>query len=114
MAASDYGILVELEINSKTMWTRYTLTFLMRACEYTISVLIFGKVIQSKSRSNSVGETSTVQMGTFVEEKTTNATKYQPGDEEIECLKASRERNPRVRFSEGHEFTKQVRIKNDE
>lgn len=87
MAASDYGILVELEINSTTMWTRYTLTFLMRACEYIISVLIFGTVIQTKSRSNSVGVTSTVQMGTFVEDKTTKTTKYQPGDEEIESLK---------------------------
>ena len=71
MAASDYGIFVELEINSKTLWTRYALMFLSRSCDFAIAVLIFGAVIRTKSREHSVGEVSTVQLGTFAEVKAT-------------------------------------------
>lgn len=45
LAASDYGILMELEINKKTMWSRYVFIFLLRICEFFIVVIIFGIVI---------------------------------------------------------------------
>ena len=63
---------MELEINKKTMWSRYVFIFLLRICEFFIVVIIFGIVIQTKSRKNSVEDVSTVQLGTFAEEVTMN------------------------------------------
>ena len=68
LAASDYGIFVELEINEKTIWRRYAFMFLLRSCEFAIVALIFGIVVRTKSRRRSVADVSTVQLGAFFEE----------------------------------------------
>lgn len=71
LAASEYGIFVEVEINKETMWIRYAIMFLLRSSELSIVVLIFGIVIRTKSRGGSVEDAPTVQLGTFVEDTTT-------------------------------------------
>ena len=71
LAASEYGIFVGVQIKKETMWIRYTLMFLLRSCELSIVVLIFGIVIRTKSRGGSVEDAPTVQLGTFTEDTTT-------------------------------------------
>ena len=54
------------------MWSRYVFMSLLRICEFFIVVTIFGIVIRTKSRRNSVEDVSTVQLGTFAEQVTMN------------------------------------------
>ena len=73
LAASDYGIFVELEISGETMWSRYSIKFLLQSCDLAISVLIFGIVVRTKTRSCSVDDAPPFQLGTFAED---TASKY--------------------------------------
>lgn len=70
MAASHYGIIVELKITERRKWSKYTILFLLRSCEYTIMVIIFGIVIRTKSRRSSVNDAPSIKLGTFEEDVT--------------------------------------------
>lgn len=70
LAASSYGIIVELEITEHTKWSRYAILCLLQSCELAIMVVIFGIVIRSKSRRSTADDALTLQLGTF--DKTNN------------------------------------------
>ena len=69
LAASDYGMFSEIEITEKTIWSRYTIIFLLSSCRFAIVILIFVIVIRTKSGKSSVDDAPMVQLGTFTEEE---------------------------------------------
>ena len=65
LAASGYGIIVELEVTEQAKWSRYAILCLLKSCDLAIMVVIFGIVIRSKSRGSTVDDAPTLQLGTF-------------------------------------------------
>ena len=70
LAASGYGIFVELEITEHTKWSRYAILCLLQSCDLAIMVVIFGIVIRSKFRRSTIDDAPTLHLGTF--DKTSN------------------------------------------
>lgn len=70
LAASSYGIFVELEITEHTKWSRYPILCLLQSCDLAIMVVIFGIVIRSKFRRSTIDGAPTLHLGTF--DKTNN------------------------------------------
>ena len=71
LAAKDYDLVRDnKEISNEDIWSRYAIMLLIRCCEFTIMALIFGIVVRTKSRSNSVDDGQVVQLGTFTEDTT--------------------------------------------
>ena len=71
LAAGDYDLIRDnREISNEDIWSRYAIILLIRCCEFTIMGLIFGIVVRTKSRSNSVDDGQVVQLGTSTEDTT--------------------------------------------
>ena len=65
MAASDYGILMKLEISARSKWVRFVVLVLLRTCELIIMLIIFGMVIRIKPQRSSANDVPAQQLGTF-------------------------------------------------
>ena len=65
MAASDYGILMKLEISASSKWARFVVLVLLRTCELIIMLIIFGMVIRIKPQRRSANDVPAQQLGTF-------------------------------------------------
>ena len=71
LAGRDYDLVTDnKETGKEDTWSTYAVLFLIRCCEFTIMALIFGIVVRTKSRSNSVDDGQVVQLGTFTEDTT--------------------------------------------
>lgn len=81
LAASFYEIMSSTEVDEKSIWERYTITFLRQSCEFTIMLLIFGVVVRTKTGQGSVDNAPTVQLGTFTDEE----PKTENQIDDIEC-----------------------------
>ena len=68
MVASDYGILVGLEVSERSLWARFAVLVLLRTCELVILLIIFGMVIRTKFQRSKADSAPTLQLGTFENE----------------------------------------------
>ena len=70
LTVKEYELFADRQITKRTIWSRYTLMFLKRSCEFAMMALIFGIVVTTKHRGRSVHDSPAVQLGTFVEDTT--------------------------------------------
>ena len=50
LAAKEYLLFADRQITRRTIWSRYTLVFLKRSCEFAMMALIFGIVVSTKHK----------------------------------------------------------------